>query len=103
MNGRITIRNVLTERTPATEENEKKGGTKSPRFFLVLTLFPPPHTHTPQEKNVSRDSVDGRVGRVYVPPQDLGNLPTALSKGVKRGRRTAGEGGDAGKRPRAEE
>lgn len=69
----------------------------------MLTSFPSPHNPSTQEKNVSRDSLDGRVGRVYVPPQDLGNLPTALSKGVKRGRRAAGEGGDAGKRPRAEE
>lgn len=52
---------------------------------------------------MSRDSLDGRVGRVYVPAQDLGGLPTALSKGVKRGRRADGGGGDGGKRPRAEE
>lgn len=50
---------------------------------------------------MSRDSLDGRVGRVYVPQQDLGGLPTALAKGVKRGRRAGGDSG--GKRPRAEE
>jgi len=53
---------------------------------------------------VSRDSLDGRVGRVYVPAQDLGALPTALAKGVKRGRSRAGaDDDDDGKRPRAEE
>lgn len=69
-----------------------------PLDFFVMITPPPP---LPQEKNVSRDSLDGRVGRVYVPQQDLGGLPTALAKGVKRGRRAGGDSG--GKRPRAEE
>lgn len=72
----------------------------------VIQPFPPLSLFfLSQEKNVAHDTLDGRVGRVYVPPQDLANLPTALAKGVKRGRaRDGGErGGGGAKKGRAEE
>lgn len=49
-----------------------------------------------QEKNVSSDLLDGRVGRVYVPRQDLADLPSAVMKGAKRERREGKEGKERG-------
>ena len=60
------------------------------------------HHHPHQEKNVSSDLLDGRVGRVYVPRQDLADLPSAVMKGAKRERREGkeGAGGGEGERER---
>jgi ribosome production factor 2 len=60
--------------------------------------------NTQQEKNVSTDALDGKVGRLYVPRQDLAGLALAKAKGVKRARReaaaeraaSAGAGGGGG-------
>jgi hypothetical protein len=42
-----------------------------------------------QEKNVGRDSLDGRVGRIYMPKQTLDTLGLSKPKGLKRERRQA--------------
>ena len=71
----------------SSKKNEKKNSTlTSP--FSKLKLSP-----SQQEKNVSSDLLDGRVGRVYVPRQDLAELPSAVMKGAKRERREGKEGG----------
>lgn len=40
-----------------------------------------------QEKNVSTDILDGKVGRIYVPKQEVGTMALAKMKGGKRERR----------------
>ncbi|CAK0787375.1 hypothetical protein CVIRNUC_010595 [Coccomyxa viridis] len=42
-----------------------------------------------KEKNVSREMLDGKVGRMYVPRQELGSIATRKMKGLKRERREA--------------
>ena len=48
-------------------------------------------------KNVGADAVAGKVGRVYVPRQDVEALPLSKPKGLKRERREAKAGGKAAK------
>ncbi|GMH45937.1 hypothetical protein BSKO_13901 [Bryopsis sp. KO-2023] len=43
-----------------------------------------------KEKNVKMDLVDGKVGRVYMPKQDVDSIVLAKPKGVKRMRREGG-------------
>ncbi|KAL1824076.1 hypothetical protein ACET3Z_010854 [Daucus carota] len=49
-----------------------------------------------KEKNVSRDVIEGKIGKVYIPDQQVGSVPLPnKSKGLKRERReakTKGEG-----------
>jgi len=95
---------VLPERALAVWSGGAGGGReRESSVFVDKPSPPPPSPLSLQEKNVAHDTLDGRVGRVYVPPQDLGALPTALAKGVKRGR-ARGDGGDGrGKKGRAAE
>lgn len=45
----------------------------------------------PQEKNVGSDTLDGKVGRIYMPKQKVDKVALAKMKGLKRERRTAAE------------
>lgn len=40
-----------------------------------------------QEKNVGSDMLDGKVGRMYIPKQDVGTVALKKMKGLKRERR----------------
>lgn len=83
-------------------------GRPCPCLRARTHLTPPPSLPPPlssQEKNTSTNALDGKVGRIYVPSQDLGGLALAKAKGVKRARREAaaekaaaggGEGGGGG-------
>jgi len=42
-----------------------------------------------KEKNVSTAVLDGKVGRMYVPRQEVGSIATFKMKGLKRERREA--------------
>lgn len=42
-----------------------------------------------QEKNVGSDMLDGKVGRIYMPKQDVATLGLSKMKGLKRERREA--------------
>lgn len=42
-----------------------------------------------QEKNVGSDVLDGKVGHIYMPKQDVDSIALAKPKGVKRERRQA--------------
>lgn len=42
-----------------------------------------------KEKNVSYDSLEGKVGRIYMPKQDLNSMALNKMKGLKRERQTA--------------
>jgi hypothetical protein len=41
--------------------------------------------HT-QEKNVESSLLEGKMGRIYVPPQDVDHMSLAKPKGTKRAR-----------------
>lgn len=42
-----------------------------------------------QEKNVGTDLLDGKVGRIYMPKQQVDSMALAKPKGLKRERREA--------------
>jgi ribosome production factor 2 len=42
-----------------------------------------------KEKNVGFEDVEGKVGRIYMPKQDIADVALAKGKGVKRARRDA--------------
>jgi ribosome production factor 2 len=66
-----------------------------------------PKAGAKKQKNVGSDPLDGRVGRVYMPKQDVDSIALHKMKGLKRERRAAaadgggGGEGDGGKRRRA--
>ncbi|KAK4481156.1 hypothetical protein RD792_012036 [Penstemon davidsonii] len=43
-----------------------------------------------KEKNVSKDPIEGKIGKIYIPDQKVGSVPLAnIAKGLKRERREA--------------
>jgi ribosome production factor 2 len=42
-----------------------------------------------KEKNVGSDTLDGKIGRIYMPKQDVGSMALHKMKGLKRERREA--------------
>lgn len=42
-----------------------------------------------QEKNVGSDLLEGKVGRIYMPRQEVDKMALAKPKGLKRARREA--------------
>ncbi|KAL6507852.1 hypothetical protein OROGR_024047 [Orobanche gracilis] len=51
---------------------------------------------TKKEKNVVKDAIQGKIGKVYIPEQKVGSVPFVnKSKGVKRERREAKKMADA--------
>ncbi|GIL57190.1 hypothetical protein Vafri_12488 [Volvox africanus] len=103
----------------------KKSGTRIPRVALtemgpriVFSVrryrLPPsdlqqeamkqPKLGKKKEKNVSSDSLAGKVGRIYMPKQSMDTLGLSKYKGTKRERReSAREAAEARKRPKAAE
>ncbi|CAL5222366.1 g4720 [Coccomyxa viridis] len=100
----------------------KKSGTKIPRVELVemgpsmnLALrrlraagqdmereaMARPKTTKKKEKNVSNEMLDGKVGRMYVPRQEIGSIATRKMKGLKRERREAASTAKEQKRQKA--
>lgn len=58
-----------------------------------------PTTDKKKQKNVGFDELDGKVGRIYMPKQDLTGLNLVKGKGVKRQRREAAHERQEKKRP----
>lgn len=48
-----------------------------------------PKVEKKKEKNVGYDSLEGKVGRIYMPKQDLNSMALNKMKGLKRERQTA--------------
>lgn len=90
----------------------KKSGTTVPRIELVevgpsmdfvvrrhrlpdeavkkQAMKTAPESTKKKEKNVKRDAVEGKVGKIYIPDQKVGSVPLPnKAKGVKRERREA--------------
>ncbi|XP_073291908.1 ribosome production factor 2 homolog [Primulina huaijiensis] len=59
-----------------------------------------------KEKNVSKDAIKGKIGKIYIPDQKVGSVPFVnKAKGVKRERREAkmkNEGSDPQKKHKSE-
>ena len=70
--------------------------------LLTSTRFPCPLlVSCTQQKNVSSDNLDGKVGRIYMPKQNMDTLGLSKYKGTKRERReSAREASEAKKRPK---
>lgn len=95
----------------------KKSGTKVPRVELtemgpLLDLAvrrqrqapvdvqreaakKPKELKKKKEKNVGSDMLEGKIGRIYLPKQDVGEIALRKMKGLKRERRQAAEEGAA--------
>jgi len=56
-----------------------------------------------RKKNVGSDSLVGKVGRVFVPRQEVETMPLTKPKGVKRGRRDSAAAAKAERREGGEE
>ena len=54
---------------------------------------------TLQEKNVSAELLEGRVGRIYMPQQQIDTMPQHKMKALKRDREEAVEGGASAAEP----
>jgi ribosome production factor 2 len=99
----------------------KKSGTRIPRVELAemgprldlevrRSRQPPPDVekeacHQPKitpkkQKNVGGDMMDGKVGRIYMPKQDVESMALRKMKGKKRSHRDGGKAEDEGKRTR---
>lgn len=99
----------------------KKSGTRVPRMELsemgpsldleVRRSRPPPlelekeATKQPKldkkkEKNVGSDVLEGKVGHIYMPKQDVASMALAKPKGLKRERRAAAAEAAAAKKQR---
>lgn len=61
---------------------------KAPEDLMKEAVKHAPRSHKKQ-KNVSFEELDGKVGRIYMPKQDLVGLNLVKAKGVKRQRREA--------------
>lgn len=55
----------------------------------------------PQEKNVGSDVLEGKVGRIYMPAQEVDKMALAKPKGLKRERRAVAAEASAAKKQRS--
>lgn len=55
-----------------------------------------------KEKNVSRDNLEGKVGRMYVPRQEVDTMPLRKMKGLKRERQQTAATAKADKKQKSE-
>jgi ribosome production factor 2 len=70
---------------------------------LMRDALKQPRLGKVKQKNVGFDSLEGKVGRIYLPKQDLGTIALAKSKGVKRQKHeAAAERKEKRKAPRTE-
>lgn len=102
----------------------KKSGTRVPRMELTemgpsldlevrRSRQPPPDLEKEacrqpkldkkKQKNVGSDVLEGKVGRIYMPKQEVDKMALAKPKGVKRERRVAAAEAAAAKKQRTEE
>lgn len=65
---------------------------------LMREALQRPSTDKKKQKNVGFDDLDGKIGRIYMPKQDLTGLNLVKGKGLKRQRREAAQERQAKKR-----
>lgn len=73
-------------------------------LYIFQHVFILMNQTTLQEKNVSTDVLDGKIGRMYMPKQDVDTMALKKMKGLKRERREKAEAAAAnGKKARTQE
>ncbi|KAL6780392.1 Ribosome production factor 2-like protein [Auxenochlorella protothecoides] len=65
--------------------------TREPAADLEKEAMKQPKLTRTKEKNVATDALEGRVGRIYMPPQNIDTIALHKSKGLKK-RKDAPEG-----------
>eukprot|EP00884_Botryococcus_braunii_P016801 jgi/Botrbrau1/3804/Bobra.0183s0036.1 len=81
----------LTEMGPVLEVVMRRHRAPAPELEKVALKQRLPTKK--KVKNVGGDSLDGKVGRIYMPKQDLSTIALHKMKGVKRARQQAKEAG----------
>lgn len=79
----------MTESGPSLDLEIRR--TKEPPGDLEKEAMKQPKLTRKKEKNVGTDLLEGRVGRIYVPKQDVDTIALNKMKGLKRERREAAE------------
>ncbi|EFJ42816.1 hypothetical protein VOLCADRAFT_107061 [Volvox carteri f. nagariensis] len=91
---------ALTEMGPRVAFSVRR--YRLPPSDLQQDAMKQPKLGKKKEKNVSSDALDGKVGRIYMPKQNMDTLGLSKYKGTKRERREgAREAAEARKRPKA--
>eukprot|EP00877_Chromochloris_zofingiensis_P000399 jgi/Chrzof1/1035/Cz01g37260.t1 len=80
-------RAALTEMGPSLDLRIRRH--REPPVDLELEALKQPKVTKKKEKNVGSDMLDGKVGRIYMPKQDVATLGLSKMKGLKRERREA--------------
>jgi hypothetical protein len=89
--------NAARAHPPSTSQQPFSAAQLAPPDAPAPCLMP-----RPQVKNTSTDSLDGRVGRIYMPKQQVDTIALSKMKGLKRERRAAAaEASDTKKAKRA--
>jgi ribosome production factor 2 len=76
--------------------------TRAAPADLMREALIQPEMGKKKQKNRDFEEVEGAVGRIYMPAQDLSTLALAKGKGTKRARREAAAEGKQAKAPRAD-
>ena len=80
----------LTEMGPHMDLEMRR--IKTPPADLEKEACTQPKVAAKKQKNVSGDMLDGKVGRIYMPKQDVDSIALNKMKGLKRERRDAKAG-----------
>jgi ribosome production factor 2 len=91
---------ALTEAGPSLDLVIRRN--KQPPNGLEKEALKQPKLEQKKQKNVGGDILDGKVGRIYMPKQDMDEIALGKMKGVKRERREKAAAG-SGKKKRKEE
>jgi ribosome production factor 2 len=76
---------ALTEAGPSLDLVIRR--TKQPPNGLEKEALKQPKLEQKKQKNVGGDILDGKIGRIYMPKQDVDEIALGKMKGVKRERR----------------
>ncbi|GAB4822405.1 hypothetical protein N2152v2_009451 [Parachlorella kessleri] len=77
----------LAEMGPSMDLEVRRSRQAAPEVEKEATKQP--KLTKKKEKNVGADELDGKVGRIYMPKQDVDNIALRKMKGLKRERREA--------------
>ncbi|PSC75116.1 ribosome production factor 2-like protein [Micractinium conductrix] len=91
-------RTELTEMGPSLDLEVRR--TRQPPVDLEKEACKQPKTDKKKQKNVGSDMLDGKVGHIYMPKQDVDGMALAKPKGTKRVRREAAADASAEKKQR---
>lgn len=81
----------LVECGPSVDFVIRRAQNASPNLWKVATHKPKDPAHVPKKKNISRDDLGDKMGRIHVGRQDLSTLALARMKGLGKKRKANGE------------